>query len=76
MSNFTPRPNTGNLFRIPDEKRKSENFPQYDGEFLVTCPHCQAEAGGWISGWVRDAKNGAKFFSLAFKFKQRMGGAQ
>lgn len=71
---YEPKDNTGNLFRVME--RQSDKHPEYEGEFKIACPHCNGQAGGWVKAWVRDAKNGAKFFSLAFKFKQRMGGGQ
>lgn len=68
MSNYTPKPNSGSLFKVPDEKRTKETWPQYDGEFLVECPHCGQHQKGWVSAWVKEGKAG-KFFSLAFKHK-------
>ena len=69
---YEQRPNSGTLFRVPDDKRTSDKFPEFDGEFLMVCPHCQTEQKGWISAWVKTAtKSGAKFFSLAFKFRER-----
>jgi len=73
---YEPKDNTGNLFRIADEDRKSDKHPQYEGEFKVICPHCNAPATGWVKSWIKEAKTGSKFFSLAFKFKQRTGGGQ
>ena len=66
---FEQRDDSGNLFKIKDEDRKSEKHPQYEGEFKVICPHCQKATGGWVKAWIKEAKTGAKFFSLAFKHK-------
>lgn len=66
---FEQRDDSGNLFKIKDEDRKSEKHPQYEGEFKVICPHCQKPTSGWVKGWIKEAKTGAKFFSLAFKHK-------
>jgi hypothetical protein len=66
---FEQRDDAGNLFRIKDEDIKSEKHPQYEGEFKVRCPHCQQATSGWVKAWIKEAKTGAKFFSLAFKHK-------
>jgi len=68
---FQPHDNSGNLFRIPAEDRKSEKHPEYEGEFKMICPHCQGTALGWVKAWVKEAKTGSKFFSLAFKFREK-----
>lgn len=63
---YEPRPNSGTLSRVPDEKRTSDKFPEFDGKLWTTCPHCNAEQGWWLSAWVKEGKLG-KFFSLALK---------
>mgnify|MGYP003331419363 CR=1 len=73
-ASFEPRDDSGNLFRIPAEKRKSDKHPEYEGEFKTICPHCNQPASGWVKAWVKEAKTGSKFFSLAFKFKRKGGG--
>ncbi len=54
--------NTGALFKA--KERATDKHPEYAGTINV---------GGteyWLSGWVREAKNGGqKFFSLAVKPK-------
>ena len=67
---YQQKPNSGSLFRVPEDKKTSDKFPEYSGDIVVTCPHCGADSGGWISAWVKESKAG-KFFSLAFKFKSR-----
>jgi hypothetical protein len=67
---FQPKPNSGALFRLPDDKRPSETSPEYEGELTIDCPHCQAQARGWVKAWIRTTKTGGKFFSLAFKWRQ------
>lgn len=69
---YQPKENSGSLFRIPDEEKKSEKSPGYEGEFSAICPHCQGVLGGWVKAWVKDGKKG-KFLSLAFKFKTKQG---
>jgi hypothetical protein len=52
---------TGALFRIPEDKRKSESWPTHEGSVIV---------GGlkyYLSAWVKEAKSGQKYFSLALK---------
>tara|TARA_R110000868_G_scaffold290385_2_gene550581 strand:+ start:1297 stop:1527 length:231 start_codon:yes stop_codon:yes gene_type:complete len=71
---YEQKDNSGNLFRIPEEDIKSDKHPQYEGEFKTICPHCNAPATGWVKGWIKEAKTGSKFFSLAFKFKTKGGG--
>lgn len=70
---YETRDNSGALFRIPDEDVKSDKHPQYEGDFKVICPHCQAPSSGWVKAWLKEGKKG-KFFSLAFKHKTGGGG--
>lgn len=70
-NSFEPKEDSGNLFKIKDEDRKGETWPQYEGEFKVRCPHCQQASIGWVKAWIKEAKNGTKFFSLAFKHRQK-----
>lgn len=54
--------NRGSLFKNND--RKSDKHPEYSGSINV---------GGveyWLSGWVKQSKNGNQFFSLAVKPKE------
>ena len=73
---YEAKENSGNLFRLADEERKSDKHPQYEGEFKIACPHCNGASGGWVKAWIKEAKTGNKFFSLAFKFKQARSGTQ
>ena len=65
---FEPKDDTGQLFK--NEKRESDRHPEYEGEFKIRCPHCSGSLLGWVKGWVREAKTGDKYFSLAFKHRQ------
>ena len=52
------RDNSGALGK--NERKTQDNHPGYTGR-------CQIDGKPyWISGWVKDGRNG-KFFSLAFK---------
>ncbi len=73
---YVPKPNSGNLFRVPAEKRTKDTWPEFDGEFMVVCPHCQAEARGWLSAWIKTApKTGKQFFSISLKFREKQPAA-
>jgi hypothetical protein len=52
---------TGALFRVPDNKRKSENWPTHEGSVIVEGRKY------FLSAWVKEAKSGQKYFSLALK---------
>lgn len=59
---YEQRDNTGSLFR--NDRKNNEKSPDYTGSCLI---------GGreyWINGWVKESKNGKKFFSFAFKEKE------
>lgn len=70
---FEAKEDSGNLFKVPE--LKSEKHPPYEGEFKVRCPHCGQASLGWVKAWVREAKSGSKFFSLAFKHRQKKDAA-
>jgi hypothetical protein len=56
---FEVKPDTGSLFRVP-EKDKPEDR-DYSG---------QANIGGelyWVSGWVKESKQGKKYLALKYK---------
>jgi hypothetical protein len=52
---------TGALFRIPEDKRKSESWPTHEGSVIVEGRKY------YLSAWVKEAKSGQKYFSLALK---------
>lgn len=59
---YEVRDNSGSLFR--NDKKRNEKSPEYTGS---------ARIGGvdyWINGWVKEGKNGTRFFSFAFKEKE------
>jgi hypothetical protein len=67
---YEMKDNSGSLFRVPPDKLTKETAAPYEGEFKVICPHCQAEARGWVKAWVNESKVG-KFFGLRFKFRDK-----
>lgn len=64
---YEQRDNTGSLFR--NENRQTDNHPTHTGQSLIVCPHCQAKTAYWDSAWVKEAKDGKKYFSLSYKPK-------
>lgn len=60
---------SGTLARVED--RKSDKHPEFEGEYKLRCPHCGGAVLGWVKAWVREAKTGGKYFSLAFKHRQK-----
>lgn len=67
---YEMKDNSGSLFKVPPEKLTKDTAAPYEGEFKLICPHCHAEARGWVKAWVNDSKVG-KFFGLRFKFRER-----
>jgi len=54
--------NSGVLFRN-DRRREGKNDPEYTGTLNV------AGVEFWLSAWVKESKDGRKFFSLSVKKK-------
>lgn len=53
--------NTGALFKAKEQK--TDKHPGYTGSINVEGKEY------WLSGWVKEAKSGEKFFSLSVKAK-------
>lgn len=53
--------NKGALFR--NTRKESDKHPDYNGSINVDGHDY------WLSGWLRESKNGNKFFSLSVKRK-------
>ena len=49
--------NSGVLFKA--KEMKNDRIPQYTGNIMVNGVEY------WLSGWVKESKNGQKFFGLA-----------
>ena len=56
------KPNTGALFKVEEEKRTNDNYPNYSGECLVNGKKLN------IGAWVNTAqKCGIRYLSLRFQ---------
>lgn len=53
--------NTGSLFR--NNRKEKDTHPDYNGSVRIEGHDM------WISAWLKEDKNGQKYFSLAFKRK-------
>jgi len=58
---FQQRDNSGILGR--NERREKETHPTHSGQCTID------GKSYWISAWVKEGRDGSKFFSLAFKPK-------
>ncbi len=66
-------PNSGIMFR--EDRKDRPTSRDYKGEGNLACPHCGARIGLWLSGWIKTARNGARFLSLSFKPKTERAAA-
>jgi hypothetical protein len=58
---YETKDNTGSVFN--NERKQTDNHPDRTGQAMI---------GGkayWISGWVKQDRNGKPYMSLAFKLK-------
>lgn len=53
---------SGSLFR--NDRKEQDNHPDYTGSAKIE------EVDYWVSGWVKKARSGKKFMSLAFTKKE------
>lgn len=60
---FETRPNSGALFNQRDTK-KNPKAPDYKGDVVLTCPHCEATFKRELAGWIRATQAGKTFLSL------------
>ena len=58
---YETKDNTGSLFR--NNRKEKETHPDYSGTVRIDGHDM------WISAWLREQKDGTKYFSLAFKRK-------
>lgn len=54
---YTPKDMTGSLWR--NERKEKPTHPDHKGEIVVAGTRYE------LAAWVREAKNGKKFFSIA-----------
>jgi hypothetical protein len=58
----TGRDNSGALFRVVEEDKKTDKWPDFKGDILVDGRKY------WVSGWARTLeKTGKKYLSLALQ---------
>lgn len=65
---FEQRDNSGSLFK--NERKQQPNHPDYTGTVMV------AGVEYYLSGWVKEGREGKKFFSLSLKPKQEAAPAR
>ena len=56
------KPNTGSLFKA--KERATDRHPEYTGSINIDGREY------WLAGWVKEDKNGNKYFSLSLKPKE------
>lgn len=66
MSNYTPKPGTGQLFK--NDKKTDDRHPDRKGTALVQCGCCNETFEVEIAGWLKEGRNGP-FLSLSIKPK-------
>ena len=58
---YETKDNTGSLFK--NKRKEKDSHPDYTGS-------CRIDGHDmWISAWLKDTKDGEKYFSFAFKRK-------
>jgi hypothetical protein len=58
---YEVKDNTGSLFK--NKRKESDNHPDYNGS-------CRIDGHDyWISAWLKESKDGNKFFSFSYKRK-------
>jgi hypothetical protein len=64
--------NRGAIFKA--KEKRTERSPDRTGEITVFCPHCKATTEFWLSGWIKKARSGQVFLSLACNPKEDVQG--
>jgi hypothetical protein len=65
---FEHKPDRGSIFR--NDYKTKDSQPTHKGDAKIVCPKCKEEFEAWLSAWVNETKDGAKYFSVAFDPKQ------
>lgn len=60
---YEQRDNSGSLFK--NDKKESENHPDYNGSAMVNGTEM------WMSAWLKTSTSGKKFMSFSFKPKDQ-----
>lgn len=58
---YQPKDDSGSLFK--NDKKESENHPDYKGNALIDGIEY------WVSSWINTSKDGKKYMSLKFNAK-------
>lgn len=59
---YEQKDNSGALFR--NERKERENHPDYTGKAMIEGVEY------WVSAWVKETRDGKKYFSMAYKPKE------
>lgn len=62
---YETKDNTGSLFR--NNRKEKDTHPDYNGSVRIEGRDM------WIAAWLKESKDGTKYFSLAFKRKDGTG---
>lgn len=62
---YEQRDNSGSLFK--NDKKEADSHPDRKGSAMIGGVHY------WVSGWVKQDRNGNPWMSLAFKPKEQQG---
>jgi len=66
MSDFD-NTNSGALHK--NDRKSTPTQPDYKGDAAPVCVHCGAKQDFWLSAWIKTARSGKKWMSIAFQAK-------
>lgn len=58
-----------------NDKKEKDTHPDRKGDGIIHCPHCSRNFEVWLSGWIKEKKDGEKFLSMSIKSKEDPGAA-
>lgn len=67
MSDFD-NTNSGSLHK--NDRKTQQNHPDYRGDAAPVCPECGCKSEFWLSAWIKTARSGKKWMSIAFQPKE------